>query len=80
MLNVNNILETINMIQNENLDIRTITMGISLFDCIDPSIDVACQKVYDKICKKAENLVSVCDEISSRYGIPIINKRISVTP
>lgn len=80
MLNVNNILETINMIENENLDIRTITMGISLLDCIDPSIDVACQKVYDKICKKAENLVSVCDEISSRYGIPIINKRISVTP
>ena len=80
MINTNNIMETIDMIDNENLDIRTVTMGISLLDCIHPSIDVACEKVYDKICKKAENLVSVCENISSKYGIPIINKRIAVTP
>ncbi|MDR0947207.1 MAG: PFL family protein [Ruminococcus sp.] len=80
MLNLNDILETVTMIQDENLDIRTITMGISLLDCIDPDIDIACQKVYDKICKKAQNLVKVGQQIETEYGIPIINKRISVTP
>ena len=80
MLNISDILETINMIQEENLDIRTVTMGISLLSCCDENIDVACTKVYDKIAKKAENLVSKCQEIESEYGIPIINKRISVTP
>jgi uncharacterized protein (UPF0210 family) len=68
------------MIQDENLDIRTITMGISLTDCIDADIDRACEKVYDKICKKAQNLVSVGNTIEKEYGIPIINKRLSVTP
>lgn len=80
MLNQYDILETIQMIQNENLDIRTITMGISLLDCCDPDIDRACEKIYDKICRKAERLVSVGDEIETEYGIPIINKRVSVTP
>lgn len=80
MINTHDILETINMIQEENLDIRTITMGISLLDCIDSNIDNACSKVYDKICFKAENLVKTGAEIEKEYGIPIINKRISVTP
>ena len=72
--------ETIHMIENENLDIRTITMGISLFDCADEDSDKACQKIYDKITKYAKNLVKTGEEIESEYGIPIINKRISVTP
>ena len=80
MLNTNDILETISMIQDENLDIRTITMGISLLDCCDEDIDKACEKVYNKITTKAKNLVRVGEEIEKEYGIPIINKRISVTP
>ncbi len=80
MLNLNDILETINMIRQENLDIRTITMGISLLDCADSDIDVSCQKVYDKIVRCAGNLVKVGEDIEAEYGIPIINKRISVTP
>lgn len=80
MLNVYDILETIRMIQDECLDIRTITMGISLLDCIDPDIDRACEKVYEKITTRAKHLVSVGQQIETEYGIPIINKRISVTP
>ncbi len=80
MINTQDILETINMIQQENLDIRTITMGISLLDCSDSDIDKACQRIYDKICFKAEKLVAVGEGIEKEYGIPIINKRISVTP
>ncbi len=80
MLNVYNILETIRMIQDECLDIRTITMGISLLDCIDTDIDKACEKVYNKIVAKAGNLVPVGQQIEKEYGIPIVNKRISVTP
>ena len=80
MLNLNDILETINMIRHENLDIRTITMGISLLDCADSDIDVSCKKVYDKIVRLAGNLVKTGCDIESEYGIPIINKRISVTP
>lgn len=80
MININNILETIQMIQDENLDIRTITMGISLLDCIDANIDIACQKVYDKITRCAKDLVKVGEDIEKQYGVPIINKRISVTP
>ena len=80
MINQYDILETIRMIQNECLDIRTITMGISLLDCIDPDIDKACKKVYDKITCKAKDLVSVGEQIEKELGIPIINKRISVTP
>ena len=80
MINSHDILETINMIDNENLDVRTITMGISLLDCIDDNIDIACKKVYDKICRYAENLVKTGEDISKEYGIPIIHKRIAVTP
>jgi hypothetical protein len=80
MLNNSDILETIQMIQEESLDIRTITLGISLLDCVDPDIDKACAKVYDKITRTAENHVKTGEELEKRYGIPIINKRISVTP
>lgn len=76
----NDILETVEMIRDENLDIRTITMGISLFDCVSDDEKILCGRIYDKICKKAENLVSCGDSIEKRYGIPIINKRVSVTP
>ncbi|WP_461242811.1 DUF711 family protein [Secundilactobacillus muriivasis] len=74
------ILETIQMISEERLDIRTITMGISLFDCIDSDGEKARQKIYDKITTSAKDLVKVANEIQSEYGIPIVNKRISVTP
>ena len=80
MLNIGDIMETITMIQDENLDIRTITMGISLLDCCDSDIDRSCEKVYEKICRCAGDLVKVGQEIEHTYGIPIINKRISVTP
>ena len=80
MLNTADILETIGMIREENLDIRTITMGISLFDCVSEDADRLCQKVYDKITRKAENLVKTGVEIEQKYGIPIVNKRVSVTP
>lgn len=80
MVNSHDILETINMIDNENLDVRTITMGISLLDCADSDIDKACGKIYDKICRYAGNLVKTGEDISKEYGIPIIHKRISVTP
>ncbi|SHI25109.1 MULTISPECIES: PFL family protein [Clostridium] len=79
-MNVNNILETIKMIEEEKLDIRTITMGISLLDCIDPDIDKACSKIYDKITNSAKDLVKVGNEIETEFGIPIVNKRVSVTP
>lgn len=74
------ILETIKMIEEEKLDIRTITMGISLLDCIDSDGEKARRKIYEKITRLAKDLVKVGDEITSEFGIPIINKRISVTP
>ena len=80
MLNTYDILETIRMIQDQCLDIRTITMGISLLDCIDPDIDRSCEKIYEKVTGLAQNLVKVGNDIETEYGIPIINKRISVTP
>lgn len=80
MINPFEILETINMIDNEHLDIRTITMGISLLDCIGQDSVKASQMVYDKVTRLAENLVKVGEDIECEYGIPIINKRISVTP
>lgn len=79
-METNSILETIQMISEEKLDIRTITMGISLFDCIDSDGEKARQKIYNKLMTKAKNLVKVADQIESEYGIPIVNKRISVTP
>ena len=80
MLNAGDILETITMIQDEHLDVRTITMGISLLDCCDSDIDRACRRVYDKITRCARDLVKTGEDIEKMYGIPIINKRISVTP
>ncbi len=74
------ILETIRMVQMENLDIRTITMGISLRNCADSSLEAAARKSYDKICRSAARLVAVGEQIEREYGIPIINKRVSVTP
>jgi len=74
------ILETVNMVQMENLDIRTITMGISLRDCAHPDLNQAAVRAYDKICRYAEKLVATGDALQSLYGIPIINRRISVTP
>lgn len=79
-MKTNQIFETTRMIDEENLDIRTITMGISLLDCIDPDIELACNKIYKKITTKAANLVSVANEIEAEYGVPIIHKRIAVTP
>ncbi|MDY6400052.1 MAG: PFL family protein [Synergistales bacterium] len=80
MLNISDIMQTVNMIDHQHLDIRTITLGISLYDCADENINSCAKKIYDKICSKAENLVKVGCEIEREYGIPIINKRISVTP
>ena len=80
MLNVADILETIGMIREENLDIRTITMGISLLDCVSEDANRLCDKVYDKITKTAEKLVDTGVSIEREYGIPIVNKRVSVTP
>ena len=80
MLNRNDILETINMIDQQHLDIRTITMGISLLSCADPDPEAACRKIYDKITRCAEKLVRTGEEIEREFGIPIVNKRISVTP
>ncbi len=80
MLNMSDIMETITMIQDENLDIRTTTMGISLIDCADTDIDRSCQKVYDKIYSHAKDLVKTGEFIERKYGIPIVNKRVSVTP
>ena len=80
MINTHDILETIAMIQEEDLDIRTITMGISLLDCADADIDKSCEKVYNKIYNKAKDLVKTGEAIEKKYGIPIVNKRVSVTP
>ncbi|MBU5435935.1 PFL family protein [Pseudoflavonifractor sp. MSJ-37] len=80
MINTTEILDTIHMIDQQHLDVRTITMGISLLDCADPDAKAACRKIYDKICRRAEHLVATGEAIEREYGIPIVNKRISVTP
>ncbi|MBQ8419448.1 MAG: PFL family protein [Clostridia bacterium] len=80
MVTRNDILETIHMIQHENLDVRTITMGISLYDCVSDDIERLCNNIYDKITSKAENIVKVGEDIAKKYGVPIVNKRVSVTP
>ena len=80
MLSHKDILQTRDMIDKRHLDIRTITMGISLLDCTDSNVDVCARKIYDKITRKAENLVKVGQDIEWEFGIPIVNKRISVTP
>ena len=80
MINTQDVLETINMIREENLDIRTITMGISLWDCVSEDVDRLCDKIYDKITTRAEKIVATGNDIEKMYGIPIVNKRVSVTP
>ena len=80
MIDHESILETINMIKLYNLDIRTVTLALSLRDCIDSDINIVCENIYNKITKYAKNLVKYADELADEYSIPIINKRISVTP
>ena len=80
MISINEVIETNEMIQKMNLDVRTITMGISLLDCVGGTLQETCDKIYEKITSSAKNLVSTGEEISRKYGIPIVNKRISVTP
>lgn len=80
MININEVIETNKMIDKENLDVRTITLGISLLDCIDSDLDKVCENVYNKITAMAKDLVATGEEISTEFGIPIVNKRISVTP
>ena len=80
MINISEVIETNKMIEQENLDVRTITMGINLLDCADRNLDVLCQNIYNKIFRYAEKLVSTGEEISKEFGIPIVNKRISITP
>lgn len=80
MFSTNEVLETINMIEREHLDIRTVTMGISLLPCIRGTAEETARAVYDTVCKKAENIVKVTGGLSREYGIPIVNKRVSVTP
>ena len=80
MINISEVLETNKMIEQENLDVRTITMGISLLDCADKSLEVTCDKIYNKITSLAKNLVRTGEEISREFAIPIVNKRVSVTP
>ncbi len=80
MFNTQEVLETIDMIEREHLDIRTITMGISLLPCIRGTAKETARLVYDTVCKKAENIVKVATDLSREYGIPIVNKRVSVTP
>ena len=80
MINTNDILQTIRMIDHQHLDVRTITMGVSLLDCCDPDPHAACRKIYDKITTSAERLVKTGEDIETEFGIPIVNKRISVTP
>ncbi len=80
MINNTEILQTIEMINQQNLDIRTITMGICLLDCAHPDPHIACEQIYNKICEKAKNLVAVGEAIEREYGVPIVNKRVSVTP
>ena len=76
MINANEVVETNKMVSFEHLDVRTVTMGISLLDCVSDNIDVLCQRVHDKIVSKAKELVKVCDDIANEIGIPIVNKRI----
>ena len=80
MIHSSEVLQTIDMFDRQNLDVRTITMGISLLDCAHPDPKAACQKIYDKICRRAEHLVSTGLDIEREFGIPIVNKRVSVTP
>jgi uncharacterized protein (UPF0210 family) len=78
MLNEREIIATLEMLRNENLDVRTVTLGISLFDCASHDVDRFIKNVRSKITRLAGNLVDVCDEVGLKYGIPVVNKRISI--
>ena len=80
MINIFEVLETNKMILEENLDVRTITMGVSLLDCADTSLKTTCGKIYAKLTRLAKDLVKTGDEIGREFGIPVVNKRISTTP
>lgn len=80
MLSDREILSTLEMLRNEHLDVRTVTLGVSLFDCADPNVDGFCDKVRRKIVRLAQNLVAVCNDVGDKYGIPVVNKRIAVSP
>ncbi len=80
MINISEVFETNKMIEQENLDVRTITMGISLLDCADKDLDVTCEKIYNKITSLASSLVKTGEDIAKEFGVPIVNKRISITP
>ncbi len=80
MLTSDEIIRTLEMLKNENLDVRTVTLGISLRDCVSSSTEELCDPDSSKIQKHAKDLVSVCDRVSKKYGIPIVNKRLAVTP
>ncbi|MGN0008788.1 MAG: DUF711 family protein, partial [Desulfovibrionaceae bacterium] len=80
MLTEREVISTLNMLRNEHLDVRTVTLGVSLFDCVSHDLDLFTANVKAKISRYAANLVRVCDEIGDKYGIPVVNKRISVSP
>ncbi|MBO7270403.1 MAG: DUF711 family protein, partial [Bacteroidales bacterium] len=80
MIHISEVIETNKMIEHENLDVRTITMGINLLDCADSRLDVLCENIYRKITTLAKDLVKTGDDIAREYGVPIVNKRISITP
>ena len=80
MITISEARQTTAMIEEENLDVRTITMGINILDCADPDEKKFCEKIYDKITAKAKNLVKVGEDISREFGVPVVNKRISITP
>ena len=80
MISINEVLETNKMVEEETLDVRTITMGINLLECADKDLDACCRKIYDKITTLAKDLVSTGEDISREIGIPIVNKRVSITP
>ena len=80
LINRKQIIETIDMVEKEHFDVRTVTMGVSLFSCIREDAESTARLCYDRICRKAENLVKVADELGNEYGIPVINKRVSITP
>ena len=80
MLTDREIISTLEMLENENLDVRTVTLGINLLDCAGSSLDRVRDKIYSKIAHLAQNLVPVCDRIGQKYGIPVVNKRIAVSP
>ena len=80
MININEVIETNQMIEKENLDVRTITLGISLLDCISDNLEVLCNNIYRRITGRAKDLVATGKAIEREYAIPIVNKRISVTP